>query len=165
MPLIRNGTEMENIWSYVPDDHEMSPGGCITVSLGRFLNEASLLEDRNAAIGVRLQPEDDPALLADHMSALGLIEVCFPRYTDGRGYSQAQLLRRRLGYEGELRATGDVLRDQLFFMLRSGFDAFDLPETLDGEALTAAQAEFSHVYQKAAGPMRPVFDLRHRKDA
>jgi len=163
MPLIKNRQEVDTIWAYVPDDAPLSPGGCITVSLGRFRSEHDLLLARNTDIGVRLEPADDPNELQDDLARLSLIEVSFPRYTDGRGYSQAQILRRRLGYEGELRAVGHVLRDQILYMHRSGFDAFeteraDLPSVL--EALKA----FSAFYQPAADGTVPVFARRHKKD-
>ena len=78
------------------------------------------------ALGVRLTPSDDPALIANDLDKLTLIAVEFPAFTDGRGYSTATLLRERYGYKGELRAVGDVLRDQIFLMSRSGFTTFAL---------------------------------------
>ena len=160
MPLIRHGEEVENTWRFVPDEEDVAPGEQASVTLPRYLDEAESLATRNAAIGVRLAPEDDPHDLGDHLGRLGLIEISFPKYTDGRGYSQAQLLRRRLGYSGELRAVGHVLRDQILYMNRSGFDAFetsraDLPSVL--EALN----EFSSFYQPAADGAHSVFAARH----
>ena len=113
MPLIKDRREVDDIWAYVPDDAPLSPGGCITVSLGRFRSETELLLSRNTEIGVRLEPADDPHELEEHLSRLALIEISFPKYTDGRGYSQAQLLRRRLGYEGELRADTPRSTDEM----------------------------------------------------
>ena len=163
MPLVKNGTEIDNIWAYVPDEGELSPGGCITVSLGRFRSETEILLARNSNIGVRLEPADDPHELEEHLHRLNLIEISFPKYTDGRGYSQAQLLRRRLGYEGELRAVGHVLRDQILYMNRSGFDAF---ETARAELPSVLQAleEYSAFYQPAADGATHVFKRRHQKD-
>jgi uncharacterized protein (DUF934 family) len=163
MPLIKDRREVDDIWAYVPDEADLSPGGCITVSLARFRSETELLLARNTEIGVRLEPADDPHELEEFLDRLALIEIDFPKYTDGRGYSQAQLLRRRMGYEGELRAVGHVLRDQILYMNRSGFDAFEtdraeLPSVLD------ALEEFSAVYQPAADERVPVFRRRHGKD-
>lgn len=160
MPLIKNGAEIENVWSFVPDEAELSPDGCVVVTLARLLSQADIVLARNTSVGVRLMPEDDPHLLAGHLDRIGLIEISFPKYTDGRGYSQAQLLRRRLGYCGELRAVGHVLRDQILYMNRSGFDAFetaraDLPSVLE------AMSEFSSFYQPAADGARSVFAARH----
>lgn len=163
MPLIKNRQEVDDIWAFVPDDAPLSPGGCITVSLGRFRSETEILLARNTEIGVRLEPADDPHELEDHLDRLALIEVAFPKYTDGRGYSQAQLLRRRMGYDGELRAVGHVLRDQILYMDRSGFDAFET-ERAELPSIIQALEEFSAFYQKAADEVTPVFRRRHRKD-
>ncbi|MEQ8557044.1 MAG: DUF934 domain-containing protein [Henriciella sp.] len=163
MPLIKNRQEVDDIWAFVPDDAPLSPGGCVTVSLGRFRSEMELLLARNTEIGVRLEPADDPHELEDHLDRLALIEVSFPKYTDGRGYSQAQLLRRRFGYEGELRAVGHVLRDQILYMNRSGFDAFET-ERADLPSIIDALEEFSAFYQPAADGATPVFQRRHGKD-
>ena len=89
-----------------------------------------------------------------------LIEISFPKYTDGRGYSQAQLLRRRFGYSGELRAVGHVLRDQIFYMNRSGFDAYETARADLHEVVNALE-EYSDVYQPAAAGRVPVYRKRH----
>ncbi|MEL6567446.1 MAG: DUF934 domain-containing protein [Pseudomonadota bacterium] len=148
MPLIRDGVAAE-------DD---TP----SYTLAEFLEDADALIAQNSAFGVRLSPEDDPAVLTSYLGSLVRIEVDFPKYTDGRGYSQAQLLRRRLGFTGELRAVGHVLRDQLLYMHRSGFDAYettraDLPSFLE------AMGEFSSFYQPAADGAQNVFAARHRR--
>jgi uncharacterized protein (DUF934 family) len=165
MPLLKDGKVLDDVWAFVEDGHELSPGGCVSVSLGRFLSERDELLVRNEAVGVRLQPADDPGLLAPYLDRLRLIEVAFPKYTDGRGYSIAQLLRRRHGYAGEMRAVGQVLHDQLGYMKRAGFDAmvFDSPRA---EAIYAeAVAEFSEVYQATADGRDTVFVKRHANAA
>ena len=97
---------------------------------------------------VRLQPGDDPALLTDRLDRVARIDVHFPKFGEGRGYSVARLLRSRYGYRGELRAVGHITRDQLVFLERVGFDAFELREGEDaGEALVAFET-FSVTYQK-----------------
>ncbi len=161
MPLLKDGKEIADVWAFVEDEAELSPGGCFTVSLGRFLSEQDMLLARNEDVGVRLGPADDPELLKPVLDKLNLIEVAFPKYTDGRGYSIANLLRRRLGYEGELRAVGEVLRDQLGFMTRAGFDqiVFDAD---DAEAkYAAATGEFTDVYQANADGRATIFERRH----
>lgn len=163
MPLIKDGREIENTWHFAaePDGMDVPEnGGGITYSLSRFLQEAETLLAADFPVGVRLQPDDDPHDLKPYVDRLGLIEIDFPKYTDGRGYSQAQLLRRRLGYAGELRAIGHILRDQLLYMQRSGFDAFltaraSLPSVQD------ALDEFSSFYQTAADGAVSVFKARH----
>ncbi len=160
MPLIKNGAEIDNIWAYVDGEADLSEGGCFTVPLSRFLAEAATLAERNTQVGVRLAPDDDAALLEPYLQQIQLIEVAFPKYTDGRGYSQAQLLRRRFGYEGELRAVGHVLRDQLFYMNRSGIDAYETSRA-DLSEMVDALKEYSEVYQPGSGGRVPVFRKRH----
>lgn len=162
MPLLKDGKIVDDIWAFVEDGHELSPGGCIVVTLGRFLSEHDQLLARNRSIGVRLANTDDPKLLEPFLEQLHLIEVQFPKYTDGRAFSQAQLLRRRYGYKGEIRATGQVLRDQLRLMIRAGIDAivFDDP---NAEAVYAASShELSEFYQAAADTSDSIFVKRQR---
>ena len=160
MPLIKHGAETADSWTYLDGEAELNDKGAVTLPLARYLSEAPGLAERNAPIGVRLEPDDDPEALVPFLQQIQLIEVSFPKYTDGRGYSQAQLLRRRHGYTGELRAVGHVLRDQIFYMNRSGFDAYETARADLDEVLEALQ-EFSEVYQPAAGDRAPVFRKRH----
>lgn len=110
--------------------------------------------------GVLLENTDDPRALQHDFDQLALIAVPFPKFTDGRGYSIARLLRR-LGWKGELRAVGDVLRDQLFYMTRCGFDAFVLRADQDAQSALSAFSDFSLAYQPAIddgvrlGSLRP----------
>ena len=106
------------------------------------------------------EPGDDARALIPHLDRLRLIEVNFPAFTDGRGYSAARVLREA-GYAGELRAVGDVLVDQLAFMRRCGFDAFDPDKALDPEDAKAALARWPEVYQPAADGRMPIWAKRH----
>jgi uncharacterized protein (DUF934 family) len=106
------------------------------------------LSQRAGRNGVLLENTDDPRALAADFDKLALITVRFPKFTDGRGYSIARLLRR-LGWKGELRAVGDVLRDQLFYMTRCGFDAFELRADQDAQVALTAFSDFSAPYQPA----------------
>ena len=162
MPLVKDGIEIEDIWSYVSDDTAIEPDGCFTVSLSRYLNSTDNLRASNDCVGVRLTPDDDPTLLAAHLDKIGLIEISFPKYTDGRGYSQAQLLRRRFKYAGEIRAVGQVLRDQILYMHRSGFNAYET-ERADLSSVLEALTEHSEYYQPAAVSSTTVFQRRHAK--
>jgi uncharacterized protein (DUF934 family) len=109
---------------------------------------------------VRLEPADDPASIADRLDRVARVEVNFPKFGDGRGYSIARLLRERYGYKGELRAVGEVVRDHLFYMESCGFDAFLLRDGEDPvEALTGFE-DFSEAYQ--ASVTRPVPLFRRR---
>jgi len=109
---------------------------------------------------LRLEPHDDPAALADRLGGAARVEVNFPKFTDGRGYSIARLLRERYGYAGELRAVGDVQRDQLYYLARVGFDAFLLREGEDAEGALAALGEFSEAYQSSVERPLPLFRRR-----
>ena len=163
MPLIKNGAEIANEWTFVPDGAVLPEGGPengkFSVSLARFLGLKQGQENGPLPDGVRLGPADKAEDLEPYLSELSLIEVDFPRYTDGRGYSQAQLLRRRYQYSGELRGVGHVLRDQIFYMHRSGFDAYETRRAGLSEVMEALN-EYSMVYQPAADPSVPAFRRR-----
>ena len=110
-------------------------------------------------VGVLLAPAEDPFALAEDIASLSVIAVDFPAFTDGRGYSTARLLRERLGYKGEVRAVGDVQRDQLYYLSQVGFDAFALAEERDDEAAVASLRDFSDGYQ-ATNVRTPWFRRR-----
>jgi uncharacterized protein (DUF934 family) len=116
--------------------------------------------DADAAEVLRLEPADDPAAFAHRLGAVSRVEVNFPNFTDGRGYSTARLLRERYGYDGELRAIGDVQRDQLFNLARCGFDAFLLRKDEDADEALAAFDDFSETYQASAEQPQPLFRRR-----
>ena len=101
-----------------------------------------------------LEPSDDPALLAGSIAEIRVIAVNFPKFGDGRGYSIARLLRERYGYQGELRALGEVARDNLYFMTQCGFDAFQLREGEDAREALAAFGEFTASYQALPARVR-----------
>jgi len=123
------------------------------VTLDSFLGQSN-------ATSVRLEPDEDARALLPHLDRLSLIEVAFPKYRDGRGYSAARILREA-GYTGELRAAGDVLVDQIAFMRRCGFDSFVANAELDVAAVDRAFNRYGEVYQKAADGRSPVWALRH----
>src|SRR5438270_13359823 len=109
---------------------------------------------------VRLEPTDDPAAVADRLEGVTRVEVHFPKFGDGRGFSIGRLLRERYGYKGELRAVGHITRDHLFFLESCGFDAFELREGEDPHAALAAFDDFTESYQ--ASPQRPLPLFRRR---
>lgn len=112
------------------------------------------------ATAVRLQPGDDARALAPHLGRLSLVEIAFPKFRDGRGYSSARILRE-LGFSGEIRAVGDVLVDQLDFMRRAGFDGFAPDKRLDPAVVERTLKRYPFVYQKAADAAVPAWALRH----
>jgi uncharacterized protein (DUF934 family) len=112
------------------------------------------------ATAVRIEPGDDVRALIPHLDRLTLVEVTFPKFRDGRGYSSARILREA-GYEGTLRAAGDVLVDQIAFMTRCGFDDFAPDAPLNEADVIAALSRYADVYQPAADGRVPVWQLRH----
>ncbi|MBX7513322.1 DUF934 domain-containing protein [Qipengyuania sp. GH38] len=119
----------------------------------------SFLDQSNAS-AVRVEPGDDARELIPHLERLALVEVNFPAFGDGRGYSSARLLREA-GYEGELRAVGDVLVDQVAYMRRCGFDAFEPDTALNQDDLETALSRRPEVYQPAADSRTPIWAKRH----
>jgi uncharacterized protein (DUF934 family) len=112
------------------------------------------------ATAVRIEPGDDARSLIPHLDRLTLVEVTFPKFRDGRGYSSARILREA-GYTGEMRAAGDVLADQVPFMKRCGFDSFAADAPLDQAVVDKLTTLYDHVYQGAADAGVPVWKLRH----
>ncbi len=157
------GRIVDDAWTFVdaiealrdvPDD------ASVLVPLALWKAERVALLAHTAPLGVRLEASDEPAELAGDLSRLALIAIDFPKFTDGRGYSIARLLRERHGYRGTLRAVGDVLRDQLFYMLRSGFDSFAIKhQELIEDALSSYRV-FSEGYQTSVDRPVPLFKRR-----
>ncbi len=116
--------------------------------------------DQSNANAVRIEPGDDARDLLPHLERVALVEVNFPAFGDGRGYSSARILREA-GYDGELRAVGDVLVDQLAYMRRCGFDAFEPDQQLDKDDVQAAFDRWPDVYQSAADDRTPIWTKRH----
>jgi uncharacterized protein (DUF934 family) len=149
MPLLKAGRFIADGWRHVEDADVVPESEAVTVSLKRWSSERDALYRRGGRLGLRLPNDAVPATLACDVERFDLITLTFPRFTDGRAYSQARLLRGRLGFRGELRATGDVLRDQLLFMRRCGIDAFEVSDRAVTENWLAAFEDFGLFYQPA----------------
>ena len=162
MPLIKNAEFVENAFARVVDAEPL-PEGAIIVSLKRFQAERDALMTRNAPLGVRLTSDQSPEALGADVHHFAVIELEFPKFRDGRGYSWARLLRERMGYKGEIRAVGDVLRDQWLFMSRVGIDAFEVRPGTKIEDFKVAMAEQTVFYQPASDRVRSVLDIRHNR--
>ena len=130
MPLVKNGKISGDAFVHVADDAPLPGDGAILISAARFLDDAEALSRRVGRTGVIWPNNRDVDDLVPYLDRLAMIALVFPTFRDGRGYSQARLLRERHGFRGELRATGQVLRDQFVFMLRAGFDAFIIKSDL-----------------------------------
>ncbi len=158
MPLLENGALADDPWQPVDDDAEL-PGGLVVVSLARFERQrADLLAIRG--LGVRLRNTDPVDALLPDLARLDLIVLEFPRFTDGRAYTQARILRERHGYRGRLRATGQVLVDQYLLMRRCGFDSFEIARPLAVDAWRRAERRFSAFYQPTGDGRSPIAALR-----
>lgn len=143
--IIKDGAIVDDAWQIraTPDVASAGRGAKAILPLSIYLAQAAALAGRQAAVGVLLGPDDDPEALLPHLDRLPLIAVNFPAFADGRGYSTGRLLRSRYGFAGELRAVGDILRDQLYFLGRCGFNAFALREDQDLEAALAAFGDYA----------------------
>ncbi len=153
--IIKNRQIIEDPWRQVADDGEL-PAGPVIVTLARWRRERATLAERDEPVGVRVPNTVNVADLADDLSRWPVVALEFPKFADGRAYSQARLLRERHGYRGEIRAVGDVLRDQLHFMARSGFDTFEVRADRSLEDALEAFGEFSVSYQPAADQPLPL---------
>ena len=173
--LIKNGQIVDDAWQTLvlaegqtPDSVALpatsAPPALLPLAVWQARRDEILARSAEGrAVGVWLDAGEDPEAIADDLGHFALIAINFPKFTDGRGYSSARLLRERYGYRGELRAIGDVLRDQLFFMKRCGFDAYALRADKDAAEALAGLADFSETYQAAVDQPQPLF--RRRENA
>ncbi|MDQ5916148.1 MAG: hypothetical protein QG584_2042 [Pseudomonadota bacterium] len=136
------------------------PAGAVLVPLSVWIARKAELLARGTAVGVWLEAGEGPEAIADDLVALPVIGINFPKFVDGRGYSTARLLRERYAYQGEIRAIGDVLQDQLFLMARCGFDAFALRADKSIEKALGAFETFKAPYQAAVDQTQPLFRRR-----
>jgi len=156
MPLLKNGSIAADPWKNVPEGEALPPSGPVILPFERWKAERESLLGRNTPLGVRVNNTQAVAELAHDLDRLEVIVLEFPKFTDGRAYSQARLLRERYGYRNELRATGNVLRDQLLFMQRCGFDAVEFEHADPEAAWKASTATFSVFYQPTGDGRTPV---------
>jgi len=165
MAILKHGALQPNDWLTVADDAALPEGKPAVVTLDRWLKERDTLLGRNAPLGVRLKSDQSPMAIADDLERLSLIVLEFPKFTDGRGYSHARALRQRLDYKGELRAVGNVLRDQYLFMDRCGIDSIEIADEANVAGYLESLGEFSIWYQPAADQRPTVRSLRAAKQA
>jgi uncharacterized protein (DUF934 family) len=143
-------------FTHVEDDQDL-PGGDVILSLGRFQTDGEALLSEGRAVGVRLAAGEEVEALAYDLPRIALVALSFPKFTDGRHYSSARILRERLGFRREVRAIGDVLREQAGPMLRCGFDAFEPADGSTPEEWERAAHRFRHVYQRGTDERTPAF--------
>ena len=138
-------------------DGEDLPRGDVIVSFTRYQAEGEALLAEGRAVGVRLEPHEEVEALAYDLPRLALVALAFPKFADGRAYSNARVLRERLGFAGEIRAVGDVLREQAGHMDRCGFNAVEPADGSEAHEWAATVKRHRHVYQRAADARRPAF--------
>jgi len=164
--LIKQGAIVDDAWQVLQlaaGEEAASvalPAGDVLFPLAVWQARKAEILARGTPVGVWLGVTDEPAEVAADLPQFALVAVDFPKFTDGRGYSTARLLRERHGYTGELRAIGEVLHDQLFFMQRCGFDSYVLKEGKDIERALAAFATFPNPYQGAVDQPLPHYRRR-----
>ena len=152
-------TAADDVFIDVADEDEI-PSGDVILSLARFQAEGDRLIDDGRRVGVRVASDEEAEALAYDLPRLALVALVFPKYRDGRAYTSARLLRERLGFTGEVRAVGDVLREQAGFMVRCGFDAFAPADGSTPDQWQAAAERYRHVYQRAADARAPAHEAR-----
>ena len=163
MPLLKNSAIVPDTWIHAGAEGALPDAGDVIVSLNRLLAEWDTLSARGGRLGVQLSNVDKPEALANAISRVSLIVLPFPAFNDGRAYSLARKLRE-MGYRGELRATGNVLPDQLQLMLQVGFDAFDIGERFSLDTWQKASRQMSLAYQRGLfrrDPEPEIWTERH----
>jgi uncharacterized protein (DUF934 family) len=159
MPLIKNGAIVAEDFTRVADGADIPAEGAALIPAERFLQDAERLTSRGN-IGVIWPNNRDIEELAPWLGKLSLLALVFPAFKDGRAYSQARILRERLKYRGELRATGQVLRDQFLFMQRAGFNSFEVKKEADATAFAETLKRYSVFYQPTGDGRITVFRQR-----
>lgn len=160
MPLLKDGRLTDDPWLTVADDAELPLGRYVIVTLDRWRGERDTLVGRNAPLGLRLKSDQRPDEVVADLHHFDVIALEFPTFRDGRAYSTARRLRERFGYTGEVRAVGNVLRDQWAFMRRCGFDAFEVDHADAERAWADSVGEIGVVYQPAADRRPAAMTLR-----
>jgi len=160
MPLVEGGRIAEDRYLRVDDDAPIPERVPVIVPAKRFLADADELIRRDGSLGILWPNDRRVAELEPWLGHLALIALHFPKFRDGRAYSQARLLREHYGFRGTLRATGDVLRDQFHFLARAGFDSFEVKKPADARVFAEVLARYSVYYQPGADGRVPA--LRRR---
>jgi len=163
MPLITADAFAEDPFTTLGDDGDLPPSGGAIVSIHRFRRERELLLARNTPIGVRLKSEESPEELGDDIHRLSVVVLEFSKFSDGRSFSWARMLRQRFGFTGEIRASGEFLFDQIAYQHRVGFDSWVVPQGFTIEDFRRALLEITNVYQPSADGKKTIRELRALK--
>lgn len=160
MPLVKGHVLVADDFATVADGAAIGENDNVFVSAARLLADPDAVLARAGRCGVIWPNSRDIDDLVPHLDRLAAVALVFPTFRDGRAYTQARLLRERHGFRGELRASGQVLRDQFVFMLRAGFDAFDVVKQSDAEAFAGVARRYSVFYQPVGDGRVPAFRRR-----
>lgn len=159
--IIKNDKIISDEWQLLGKDAKLEEisNNPVIIPLNLWQSAKEQLKGREQ-LGIWLDSDESPDNIADDLDNFQLIAINFPAFADGRGYSYARVLREEYNYSGELRAIGDVLRDQLFFLMRCGFDAFAIRADRDATDALASLTDFSESYQIAVDQPVPLFRRR-----
>lgn len=160
MPLVKGNTVVADEFIHLADDAELPAEGAVLIPAARFLADPEAFLSREDKPGVIWPNNRDVDELLPYLDRLAAVALGFPVFRDGRAYTQARLLRERFKFQGELRATGQVLRDQFVFMLRAGFDAFEVKKQSDAEAFANVAKRYSVFYQPTGDGRITAFHRR-----
>ncbi len=160
--MLSHGIVTDDNWTLLDQPEGNLPSGNVLVPLSYWLQHRDDLAQKdlaqhNGSIGVWLDSHEEVEALAADLEKLPVIAINFPKFVDGRGFSSARLLRDRYAYQGEVRAIGQFIRDQLFLLQRCGFSQFSFADDLDLEAAAQSLNDFSDGYQTAADQAQPLF--------
>lgn len=162
MALIKDQALVDDPWVTVDDETELAGVSHAIIGLERWQRERAGLTGHNGRLGLRLKSDQSPALVVDDLDRFDVVALEFPHFADGRAFTYARLLRERYRYTGEVRAVGQVLRDQAQFMRRCGFDAFEVADATGLDDWLQALDEITVSYQPAADRRPWVTELRQR---
>lgn len=161
MALIKNGVRVADSWLFLDKNDPLPAKGDIVLPLERWLGEKNSFTSWPGRIGLLLDAGQVADNIGTEVDRFALIALAFPKFSDGRAFSTARLLRERYAFRGELRAIGHVLPDQYLFMVRCGFDAFEVEPGTNLNAWSQALDEISVFYQPTGDGQEPTYHLRH----
>ncbi len=163
MPLIKDGRIVTDNFVCALEGQPLPAGGPVLLTADRMLADMANIADRDRQIGVIWPNNRSVAELGPYLDRFAMVGLVFPTFRDGRAYTQARLLRDRYGFGGEIRATGQILRDQFLFLSRAGFNAFEVKKDADAEAFLRTVDRYTVFYQPASDQRETVFSLRRSR--
>lgn len=161
MPLIKQGQIVEDAWRRLADEEAPAAGDKLLIPLAAWQEHRDDLLETNSNYGVVLQPGDEVDAIVEDLDRLDVVVVTFPAFSDGRGFSQARLLRERHGFKGEIRASGHIIQDQYLYLDRSGVDALEVQDEKALQGWLEAIEEISIFYQPTGDGRLTANRLRH----